>query len=69
MGKFIKQNIFFIVQINKDEEVTVFLNSTLNRETICGDGVTLSVAENLCRLAGQGYTAFVFYVFKLIDLL
>jgi hypothetical protein len=35
--------------------VTVFLNSTLKRETVCGEDVDLDDAESFCRLAGQGY--------------
>ncbi|XP_053400731.1 atrial natriuretic peptide-converting enzyme-like [Mercenaria mercenaria] len=43
------------VQIEKNFEVTVFLNTTLTRETVCGEDVNLEVAEEFCRLAGQGY--------------
>ncbi|XP_060602790.1 uncharacterized protein LOC132755874 [Ruditapes philippinarum] len=45
------------VQIDKDFKVTVFLNSTLNRETVCGEDVDLGDAESFCRLAGQGYVS------------
>lgn len=45
------------VQIEKNLEVTVFLNTTLTRETVCIDGINLELAETFCRLAGQGYVS------------
>ncbi|XP_053400733.1 uncharacterized protein LOC123558624 [Mercenaria mercenaria] len=45
------------VQIEDNFEVSVFMNSTLTRETVCVDDVRFEEADLFCQMAGQGDVA------------
>ncbi|KAL4229913.1 Scavenger receptor Cys-rich [Mactra antiquata] len=45
------------VQIDKDNQVTMFSSTTLQREIVCADNVGFEEASELCMTAGQGYVS------------